>query len=207
MYIFLYDARRFTLKSAQIIDAAPLQLYSSGLIFAPHRALIRENFKRELPAWLFRGPKVEEYWNPEMQTLEGHYGSVYSVAFSGDGQLLASGSYDKTIKLWDPTTGALKHNITTDGVITNVEFSEHLPLLTTNRGSFDIQIYNESFSSNSSKKVTEISLGVDRWVSIQGQRELWLPPNYQPSFSTIKDSIIALGSTSGRIAIIAFSVM
>ncbi|KAE8326170.1 hypothetical protein BDV39DRAFT_193890 [Aspergillus sergii] len=199
MHVFLYDARRFTLKFAQIIDAAPLQVYSSGLIFAPHKALIRENFERELPAWLFRGPIVEEYWNPEMQTLE--------VAFSGDSQLLASGSNDNTIKLWDPATGALKHNISTDGVVTNIKFSEHLPLLTTNIGSFDIQICYGNLSFNSVKKVTEVSLEADRWITIQGQRELWLPPNYEPISLTVKDSIIALGSTSGRVAIITFSVM
>ncbi|KAK3375735.1 HET-R [Lasiosphaeria ovina] len=38
-------------------------------------------------------------------TLEGHLGSVSSVAFSADGQRLASGSGDKTIKLWEPASG------------------------------------------------------------------------------------------------------
>lgn len=40
-----------------------------------------------------------------LRTLSGHSGSVNSVAFSPDGSLLASGSADKTIKLWDTATG------------------------------------------------------------------------------------------------------
>jgi WD40 repeat protein len=39
-----------------------------------------------------------------MRSLIGHTGSVYSVTFSPDGRLLATGSEDQTIKFWDPTT-------------------------------------------------------------------------------------------------------
>ncbi len=38
-------------------------------------------------------------------TLKGHTNRVTSVAYSPDGKTLASGSYDKTIKLWDVATG------------------------------------------------------------------------------------------------------
>uniref|UniRef100_UPI00403F6085 nSTAND1 domain-containing NTPase n=1 Tax=Nostoc sp. 106C TaxID=1932667 RepID=UPI00403F6085 len=41
----------------------------------------------------------------EVNTLEGHSSAVNSVAFSNDGQKLASGSADKTIKIWDIATG------------------------------------------------------------------------------------------------------
>jgi WD40 repeat protein len=36
----------------------------------------------------------------EVNTLQGHYQSVYSVAFSPDGKYLASGSGENTVKLW-----------------------------------------------------------------------------------------------------------
>ena len=39
---------------------------------------------------------------PEPRRLEGSWDVVYSLAFSPDGTLLASGSRDKLIKLWDP---------------------------------------------------------------------------------------------------------
>ncbi|MCS6936254.1 MAG: WD40 repeat domain-containing protein [Candidatus Bipolaricaulota bacterium] len=41
----------------------------------------------------------------EVRTLSGHTRGVWSVAFSPNGQLLASGANDRNIKLWEVTSG------------------------------------------------------------------------------------------------------
>ncbi|KAI3877489.1 hypothetical protein MKW92_051396, partial [Papaver armeniacum] len=42
------------------------------------------------------------------QELQGHKDSVSTLAFSIDGQLLATGSLDGTIQVWDMPSGSLK---------------------------------------------------------------------------------------------------
>ena len=38
-------------------------------------------------------------------TIQGHKDAILSVAFSPDGSTIATGSYDKLVKLWDAATG------------------------------------------------------------------------------------------------------
>lgn len=41
----------------------------------------------------------------ELMTLKGHLGAVYNLSFSGNDQLLVSGSEDETVRIWDIQTG------------------------------------------------------------------------------------------------------
>ncbi|KAL5000915.1 hypothetical protein BDV10DRAFT_160951 [Aspergillus recurvatus] len=75
----------------------------------------------------------------------------------------------------------------------------------TNLGSYDIQAFHKSYSSVSSNMKTKISLQEGRWITVQGQRELWLPPDYEPESLVIQDGAIALGCRNGRVRIFTFS--
>ena len=48
----------------------------------------------------------------KLLALNGHSGTVSSISFSTDSQILVSGSHDQTIRLWNATTGENTHTLT-----------------------------------------------------------------------------------------------
>ncbi|KAI9656850.1 MAG: hypothetical protein M1821_003489 [Bathelium mastoideum] len=108
---FLKDAKHFIFRNREGLDIAPLQLYSSALIFAPATSVVRTMFKKHIPNSIVILPTVQETWSAMLYTLEGHTGEIKSLQFSPNGKLLASGSSNGTIKLWDLASGNLQQTL------------------------------------------------------------------------------------------------
>jgi hypothetical protein len=72
-----------------------------------------------------------------VRTFEGHQSGVVAIAYSPDGQFLASGSHDATLRVWDAATGKeLRRFDGFHGTMESVAFSPDSKLLATGGDQF-----------------------------------------------------------------------
>src|SRR5438034_874303 len=131
--------------------------------------------------------------------LEGHSGDVNAVAFSLDGQLVASASYNKTVQLWETVTGSCHSMLEGHSFpISMAAFSPDGQYLQTNRGQIPLFLPLSSISSFQDKELSALFIK-DQWVMLKEQSLLWLPSEYRPTCTAVYRDVICLGHLSGHI--------
>lgn len=80
-----------------------------------------------------------------LQRLKGHTDAVYCASMSRDGRYIASGSYDKTVILWDVSSGEPLHQLRGhNGPIYDLDFSPDSQALVTASGDQTVKLWRVS---------------------------------------------------------------
>lgn len=143
------------------LEPEPAPLLRGGLL-VPRRAQGDHDDQLHEPTTV-RRPRPEAGPSRLARVMTGHSNWVACVAFSPDGELLATGSRDRTARLWDPATGRLVRGLTghTD-IVYGVAFSPDGTLLATCGGDRTTRVWATSTAAavRTLKRHTDIVRGV-----------------------------------------------
>jgi WD40 repeat protein len=103
----VHDASAFVRYFGMAVAKSAPHIYVSALPFTPTSSRIRNQYLSQFPHTLTLERGKLSHWPALEMTIHAHSDWVKSVAFSPDGQRIASASRDCTACVWDATTGEI----------------------------------------------------------------------------------------------------
>src|ERR1700733_7470393 len=105
LVLFLIDASKFVTTFKDPMSYSTPHIYLSALPFSPEESLVSCHYYPFFSQTITVDSGRAARWPACVLRLDGHSGPVTSVAFSPDNKLIATGSHDHAIIVWDVETG------------------------------------------------------------------------------------------------------
>ncbi|KAL3474049.1 hypothetical protein BJX99DRAFT_260751 [Aspergillus californicus] len=156
-----------------------------------------------------------------MRKFAGHEQDVSALAFSADGNLLASASGDpefdwmfsrpssvsNSLRVWSTFSGQCLQVVEGIPAITDLSFSEHDTYLKTHLGTLTLDPALKLGGVRAeSEPVFDGIFVKNTWVTWKGQNIIWLPPEYRPRFTAVYDNVVAIVCGSGQLIFLEFDL-
>src|SRR6266702_2862082 len=102
---FINDASAFVRYFGMAIAKSAPHVYLSALPFAPTGSLVSAHYSSSFPRTLRVVRGRLSHWPSSEMVISNVGDKVHSIALSPDGQRIVSASEDRTIRVWNATTG------------------------------------------------------------------------------------------------------
>lgn len=138
-------------------------------------------------------------------TLEGHRDWVCSVVFPHNSSRLASASDDKTVKIWDLSSGVCLSTLNVGRKLHRISFDHTDSYLHTEIGTISLGNLSHSVVPLNNAEVQQprykgIALSLDGfWITYNSKMSIWLPSEHRPACSAVSGNTISFGVGSGRV--------
>ncbi len=132
--VYLYDA-----QSLELLSMTETGFPVESLVFTPdgRYLLAASSQSREIVRW-----EVTKGTLALSGTLTGHSGGVLHLAVEGDGTLLASASYDQTIRIWNVAGSAEAQALPVTGAVSSLAFTPDGSVLAAGFDDGRVQLWN-----------------------------------------------------------------